>query len=99
MKNKFEGTVEIFPQDKGWHFVRAPKNIVKQYEILAERGLIAITANIGGSFWKTSLLPMGDDTHFIALPAKIRTKEKITLNDKITISFEIRKRKKPKPTI
>ncbi|MDR1195531.1 MAG: hypothetical protein LBL00_03540 [Endomicrobium sp.] len=50
MKNKFEGIVEIFPQDKGWHFVRTPKSISGQYEILTDRGLIAIPANIGKSF-------------------------------------------------
>ncbi|MDR3137164.1 MAG: DUF1905 domain-containing protein [Coriobacteriales bacterium] len=33
-------------------------------------------------------MPMGDGTHFIALPAKVRTREKIKLGDKILVAFE-----------
>jgi hypothetical protein len=36
---------------------------------------------------------MGDGTHFIALPAKVRTREKIKLGDKILVAFEPRSRK------
>jgi len=59
---------------------------------LADRGLIAITAHIGNSSWPTSLLPMGDGTHFIALPAKVRTKEKLSLGAAVEISFAMRAR-------
>jgi hypothetical protein len=74
--NKFKSLVEIFPQDKGWHFVRVPKKISEPYEILADRGLIAVVVTIGNSFWNTSLLPYGDNTHFIALPKKNTSERK-----------------------
>jgi len=35
-------------------------------------------------------LPMGDGTHFIALPAKVRKKENLSLGDEVEISFETR---------
>jgi hypothetical protein len=94
MANKFFGIVELFPQDKGWFYVRAPQKISQPYAKLADRGLIAVTAAVGKSTWNTSFLPYGDGTHFIALPAKVRTKEKIALGDRIEVNFSIRKRTK-----
>jgi hypothetical protein len=89
---QFTGTVELFPQDNGWHYVRVPSKLSKSLEVLADRGLIAIQANVGNSTWPTSLLPMGNGSHFIALPAKVRKKESITLNEKIKASFLLRER-------
>jgi hypothetical protein len=79
MDNEFTAKVELFERDKGWYYVSVPTEISKPLEHLADRGLIAITAKIGSSSWTTSLLPLGDGTHFIALPAKVRTKEKLLL--------------------
>lgn len=85
-------TVEVFPQQGGWHYVRAPKKITDQLKFLTDRGLIAITARIGKYSWKTSLLPYGDGTHFIALPAKVRNAEHIHVGDLVSISFQLRER-------
>lgn len=71
------GKVELFPQKGDWHFVRVPTTYTEMTRDLSERGLVAITIRLGSSTWKTSLLPMGDGTHFIALPAKIRKKERV----------------------
>jgi len=88
----FSGIVEIFDKkNMPWWFVRVPKHISKPYEILAKRGVIAITASVGKSSWATSLLPYGDHTHFIALPAKVRKTNDIKLGDTISVEFEIRK--------
>ncbi len=92
MNRNFTATVRIFERDKGWYYVAVPTHLSKPIEHLADRGLIAVTAKIGNSNWPTSLLPMGDGTHFIALPMKVRSKEKIALNDTINISFELRER-------
>ena len=88
----FEADVELFPQDKGWHYVKAPSAMTKPLEKLADRGVIAISATVGRSEWDTSLLPMGDGTHFIALPAKVRTKNKIEVGDRISVDFSLRER-------
>jgi hypothetical protein len=69
-----------------------PTDISKPLEHLADRGLIAVTAKIGKSSWPTSLLPMGDGTHFIPLPEKVRRKEKLLIGSIIEVSFEIRTR-------
>ena len=66
------GKVELFPQKGGWYFVRVPKKYTEMTKDLTDRDLVAITASVGDSYWDTSLFPMGDGTHFIALSAKIR---------------------------
>ncbi len=88
----FSVVVSLFERDKGWHYVAVPSYASKPLEHLADRGLIAITAKIGNSSWPTSLLPMGDGSHFIALPAKVRSKEKVMLGNIIEVSFELRTR-------
>lgn len=90
-QHSFKNIVQIFPQDKGWHYVQVPNKISKTLEIYADRGLIAVTVHLGASHWATSLLPKGDGTHFIALPAKVRDKESIHLGDTISVSFDVRR--------
>jgi len=90
----FVAQVFIFERDKGWYYVLVPPELSEPLENLADRGLIAITARIGTSIWATSMLPMGDGTHFIALPAKVRQKEKLSLGSLAEVSFEVRSRTK-----
>ena len=86
----FIGTVEIFPQKGGWHFIRVPKSMTETLLHKADRGVIAITATVRESTWDTSLLPMGDGTHFIALNAKIRKREHIEPGTRIEVVFHSR---------
>lgn len=86
------GRVELFPQKGGWYFIQVPKKYSEITRDVSDRGLVAITATLGNSTWKTSLLPMGDGTHFIALPAKVRKKEKIEVDQSIHMSFVLRER-------
>ena len=89
----FTANIEIFEREMGWYYVSVPTDLSKSLEYFADRGLIAVTAKIGNSTWPTSLLPMGDGTHCIALPAKVRSKEKLSLGMTVELSFETRVRK------
>jgi hypothetical protein len=94
MENKFIAKIERFEMQGGWHFVPVPLELSKPLEYHAIHfGFIAIIAKVGNTSWPTSLLPKGDGTHFIALPAKVRSKEKLLLGSEIQISFETRTRK------
>ena len=88
----FTAQVDLFERDKGWHYVSVPSELAKPLEHLADRGLIAVTATVGATSWPTSLLPMGDGTHFIALPAKVRAKERLSRGDEARVSFTLRRR-------
>ena len=93
MNNTFITTVKLFEREKGWYYVSVPTDLSKPLKHLADRGLIAITARVGNSSWSTSMLPMGDGTHFIALPAKVRKKEKLSPGVSVEMFFETRTRK------
>jgi len=92
MINSFAAAVKLFERENGCRYVSVPTALSQPLEHLADRGLIAVTATVGGSSWRTSLLPMGDGTHFIAMPAKVRAREKLTLCVEIDVSFETRER-------
>jgi len=95
MSEKFSGIVETCGQEGGghWWIVRVPKKISQAYKPLANNfGFIAITQKVGKSSWPSSLMPAGDGTHIVAVPAKVRKANNIKLGDKITIEFEIRER-------
>lgn len=79
--------VELFPQEGGWFFIRVPNEISDQLQRFANRGLIPIEAKTGNTVFKTSLMPYGDGTKFIALKASVRKKESIGLGDEISVIF------------
>ncbi len=86
------GKVKIFPLENPWIYVEVPKKYTAMTAHLADRGLVAITVTLGSSKWDTSLMPMGDGSHFIALNAKVRKKENISVADSIKLSFTLRTR-------
>ena len=86
----FKAEVCLFPQAGGWHYVAAPQEYTDKLKPLSERGLVAVEATVGSSSWHTSLLPMGDGSQFLALSAKVRQKEQITIGDVIEVSFVVR---------
>jgi len=92
MEHKFAAPMQLFEREHGWYYVSVPAELSKPLEHLADRGLIAVTAKAGGISWPTSLLPMGDGTHFIALPAHVRKRAKLSLGAEVSVSFETRTR-------
>jgi len=86
-KYQIRGTVELFPQKGGWYFIRIPLSVTEKMLYRADRGLIPVNAEVGQTSWNTSLMPMGDGTHFIALNEKVRKKENIKTGKTIDISF------------
>ena len=94
MIEKFSGPINTFAEcDTPWWTVSVPQKISQPYKELSNNfGFIAITAKVGESSWPTSLMPYGDGTYFIAIPAKIRKVNNIQLGNKVSIEFEIRER-------
>ena len=91
MESTFVAEIECFEMPGGWHYVSVPTELSVPLKFLATNfGYIAITAKVGNTSWATSLLPKGDGMHFIALPAKVRAKEKLQFGAEIELSFELR---------
>ena len=84
----FKGTVERFSGESGWHYVAVPKKYTKElHEKRAAWGMYPITAHVGGTSWKTKLMMKKGGDFFVALKATVRSKEKIAVGDRITVSF------------
>ena len=89
----FTGIAELFAKpNMPWWFVKVPDELCAPLEKYAERGLIAVAAAVGNTAWQTSLMPYGDGTRFIALPAKVRKSNNIQLGDNVTVKFSRRVR-------
>lgn len=92
MKYKTRDTIKLFPMIGGWFYVGVPKTISTKLKDHAIRGLIPITAKLGKTIWETSLLPLGDGTHFIPVKKQVRAKEHVSVEDTVTVYFEPRKK-------
>ncbi len=94
MKYKHKGMVELFPQKGGWFYVVIPPKITQELTEYEDRGLIAIVASVGATSWNTSLLPMGDGTHFVAINKKVMKAQGLGVGSEMEIVFGLRKREK-----
>ena len=86
----FVGTVEKFPGVGGWAYVAVPKKYT--VELKKQRrawGMYPITAQAGGTSWKTKLMMKKEGDFFVALKVDIRKKEKIVICGKVKVSFKL----------
>ena len=87
----FSGAVEKFPGPGGWVYVAVPR---KHTEELKRRrrawGMYSITAHIGQTHWKTKLMMKKGGDFFVALKAAVRNKEKIVIDNRVTVSFKLK---------
>ena len=86
------GTVKIFELENPWVYISVPKDYTEMFADIADRGLVAIAATLGGTTWNTSLMPMGDGTQFIPLSKKVRKAEGVEVGDEIEVFFTPRVR-------
>lgn len=86
---EISGKVEKFQGKAAWYFIRVPKDLTDNIEAMKVRGMIPILAKLNETEWKTSLLPYGDGSYFIALKASVRKENSIELDQSIKLVFEI----------
>ena len=86
-----DGRVQQFPHAGGWYYVAVPQRYTEILQPLAVRGLIAVHVVVGEVSWDTSLLPMGDGTHFIPLPAKVQRANQLDVGSCVNLTFTIRR--------
>lgn len=83
----FTGQVKRFTGKAAWYYLPVPDKLLPTKIPTGPWGFSKITARVGNTTWKTSLLPLGDGSKFIALKAQVRKKENIDLGTKVKISF------------
>jgi hypothetical protein len=88
-EHTFTGEVNIFPGPSGWVYVRVPTEITRPLKSGRNFGMIPMTVMVGETSWKTQLMPMGDGNYFVALNARVRKKEYISIGDTITVTYKL----------
>ena len=88
MELPFTGEVWFWRGPAPWHFVTVPDPAAAEIEAVASQvtygwGVIAVSATVGGTTWRTSLIPK-DGCYLVPLKAAVRTAEQIELGDIVT---------------
>lgn len=86
------GEVDRFPPPGGWFYIIVPDEVSDELAVFENRGFIPVTVTLETTTWETSLLPMGDGRHFLALNAKVRKAHDIDVGDEVTVEFEPREK-------
>lgn len=84
------GEVERLPGVGGWHVLRLGAEHTPALRPWARRGFVPVTATLRGSTWRSSLMPMGDGTLFLALPAAVRRAEDVLEGDEVSARWQVR---------
>lgn len=86
----FSGIVQKFPGSGGWAYVAVPKKYTRELKLRRHAwGMYPITAHVGETFWKTKLMMKKGSDFFVALKVAVRNKEKITVGDRVAVSFKL----------
>ncbi len=86
--------VQRFPGPRGWFYVELPTTVGVELRPLLPRrwpALIPVRCTIGGTSWDGSIQPIHAGPLFIAIPAPVRRKEKIDVDDTVTLAFSPRR--------
>jgi hypothetical protein len=72
-------------KDGTWWYVQVPKHIRDQLKHLERRRIIPVTATIGRTTWRASMLPWVDGGAQITVNKKVRDKEALTLGQELDV--------------
>ena len=86
----FTGTAQRFLGPGGWVYVAVPKKYTEELKLRRRAwGMYPITAHVGETSWKTKLMMKKGGDFFVALKATVRNKEKVSVGDRVNISFTL----------
>jgi hypothetical protein len=90
---EFSGEVWFWKGPAPFHFVTVPDERCGELEAVSALvsygwGMIPVTAQIGGTEWKTSLFPK-DGCYVLPLKAMVRGKHGIEVGDTVTVRLTV----------
>lgn len=85
----FVSQVQIFSGKNAWTYVLIPDDLIQVNVSTTSWGFIPANITINNTTWKSSLMPLGNGSYFIALKASVRKSENIVVGDTIKVSFDI----------
>lgn len=86
----FTGTVQKFTGSGGWVYVAIPAKCTGALKRRRRSwGMHPVTAQVGNTSWKTTIMTMKGGNFFVALKAAVRSREGIVVGDRITVSLRL----------
>jgi len=93
MNLEFSGELWLWKGPAPWHFVAVPEEECDELEATSAFvsygwGMIPVTAQIGGTAWKTSLFPK-DGRYVVPVKAGVRQAEGLEVGDTVTVHLAV----------
>jgi hypothetical protein len=93
MNLEFSGEMWFWKGPAPWHFITVPEEERGELEAASVFvsygwGMIPVTAQIGGTGWKTSLFPK-DGRYIVPVKARVRKAEELELGDVVTVRLAV----------
>jgi hypothetical protein len=90
---EFSGAIWYWRGPAPWHFVTVPDEQSGAIEAAAAGvtygwGMIPVTAQIGGTEWRTSLWPK-DGLYIVPLKTRVRAAERLELGDEVAVRLTV----------
>ncbi len=93
MNLEFSGEMWFWRGPAPWHFITVPEEECSELEAASALvtygwGMIPVTAQVGGSGWKTSLFPK-DGRYIMPVKAGVRQAEGLEVGDTVTVRLAV----------
>ena len=93
MNLEFSGEMWFWRGPAPWHFITVPEEECSELEAASALvtygwGMIPVTAQVGGSGWKTSLFPK-DGRYIMPVRAGVRQAEGLEVGDTVTVRLAV----------
>lgn len=92
MKFTIHGTVQRFSGKLGWHYVELDEQVSVDIRPMVKRAwpaLVKARFTLGRTEWEGSIMPIKDGPLFVALPARVREKEAISMGDAVSVDVAL----------
>ncbi len=93
MNLEFSGEMWFWKGPSPWHFITVPEDECDQLEAVSALvtygwGMIPVTAQVGGTQWKTSLFPK-DGRYIVPVKAPVRQAERLEVGDMVPVRLAV----------
>jgi hypothetical protein len=93
MNLEFSGKMWFWKGPAPWHFITVPEQECGELEAASAFvtygwGMIPVTAQIGGTAWRTSLFPK-DGRYIVPVKTSVRKAERLDVGDVVTVLLAV----------
>jgi hypothetical protein len=84
-QREFRAKLSRFEGVGTWTYVNVPFDVEKHF---GKGGQVKVKGKVNGVAFRSSLMPDGDDQHFLVVNKSVRDKAKVKVGDRVTVVVE-----------